>query len=65
MTNYEYVMSIMTPEKLAKLHSSMDCSGCPIESYHQQCFTIENIGKSCYDILIDWLYKEHEEKIGE
>lgn len=60
MTNYEYIMSTMTPEKLAKLYGSMDCSYCPIESYHQQ-----NVVKSCYGMLIDWLYKEYEEKIGE
>ena len=60
MTNYDYIMSKMTPIKLAQIYSEMQsCKKCPKRETYKHCFMQGNYDKKCSSILLDWLMQQH------
>ena len=63
MTNYDYIISKMTPQKLAGIYAEMQsCKKCPKRETYKHCFMQANYDKKCSSILLDWLMQQHYEE---
>lgn len=63
MTNYDYIMSKMTPKKLAGIYAeNATCKKCPKHETYKECFMNGNFEKKCSTILLDWLMQQHYEE---